>query len=63
VGGTDANWFSKVGRAQAMKRTKKKRETKRRPATSTEKASGQKRRFDQLLDDAIFGVKKKNQRG
>lgn len=37
----------------------KRAEVKPRPAKKVELAAGNKRRFDRLLDDAIFGVKKK----
>jgi hypothetical protein len=48
------------------KKVKKSKKQKSRPEPQREDAAvdpGNKRRFDQLLDDAIFGVTKKNPRG
>jgi hypothetical protein len=45
-----------------MKRARKNQQKKKkRPERAAE--SGNRQRFDQLLDDAIFGVKKKNPPG
>lgn len=47
-----------------MKSISKKRKRKPTKQTKPEPAQdGHRKAFDQLLDDAIFGVKKKNQRG
>lgn len=48
-------------RKTSGKKAKKKKSEKKHDAPAPEQ--GHERRFDQLLDDAIFGVTKKNPRG
>jgi hypothetical protein len=49
--------------SQKVKKPKKPKKQNRRPEPQQENAAvdpGNKRRFDQLLDDAIFGVKSRS---
>jgi hypothetical protein len=50
-------------RLARMKRTKKSPKQKKEKGRETAPNPQHKRVFDQLLDDAIFGVKRKDQRG
>jgi hypothetical protein len=57
----DANRLSEARCEEEVKRTKKPKRVKmkRHQPKKTEPVAGGKHRFDQLLDDAVLGVKKK----
>lgn len=61
--GSEIELSARHRRARIVKKAAKKVKKERREKPKQTPAEGNRKAFDQLLDDAIFGVKKKNPRG